>query len=164
MNPLTQTQIAEIDKRFEAGESIWMWCIHHAERAEPLNQPLSDRIKYIQTHKPKHERETRLRWLQPVQQPKQLPKEYRKAGEAYAKAHTMHKAARAAYYGQSTSTPTEKTRDAYHATTSAAAAAWAARQKARHIYFSQVKSLHESECPGVLYGTQGLIFPERNKA
>lgn len=73
MEPLTAEQIEAIDKRFDAGECVWMWAIHHSVRVEPLAERLSARIKYIRDEKPYHERETRLRWLQPVQEVGGLP-------------------------------------------------------------------------------------------
>lgn len=73
MEPLTVEQIKAIDKRFNAGEIVWMWAIHHSVRVEILTERLSERIRYIREEKPPQERETRLRWLQPVKNVRALP-------------------------------------------------------------------------------------------
>jgi hypothetical protein len=49
------------------------WAIHHAVICEPLTEPLANRIEYIQTQKPEHERETRLAAIRPVLHPEKLP-------------------------------------------------------------------------------------------
>lgn len=84
MQPLTDAQIAEYDRRFKAGAVLWFWTIHHSEIVQPLSKPLSHRIDYIKTEKPEHEHATRLRALQPVKGP--LPEACGEAGRAYDEA------------------------------------------------------------------------------
>lgn len=43
--------------------------IHHEVVAEELNEPIENRIDYILTQKPKHERALRLRLMRPISAP-----------------------------------------------------------------------------------------------
>ena len=76
MKPLAPDEIAAIDARFANGETVWMWLIHHGIACEPLTEPLSARIAYINGAKPEAECETRLRWLQLVRDVDRLPREW----------------------------------------------------------------------------------------
>ena len=64
--PLTAEEIAAIDARFHAGETVWMWCLHHEVLFESLTEPLSARIAYIKAHKETDEIPIRLSEIQPV--------------------------------------------------------------------------------------------------
>ena len=64
----------------------WFWAIHHQIIAEPLTEPLADRIKYILTQKDQSERAVRLKALRPVMNPDGLQAGCAKARAAYAKA------------------------------------------------------------------------------
>ena len=95
MKPLTDEQIAAIDARFESGETVWMWCIHHSVLCEPLSEPLSNRIKFINEHKEASERPIRLLSLQPMMEPP--PEVLVRAHADYNKAHADCDKARADY-------------------------------------------------------------------
>jgi len=58
--------------------------IHHEILAEPLTEPLKNRIKYIKEDKPKDEIELRLKLIKPVKG--KLPSEFIEASQAWAKA------------------------------------------------------------------------------
>ena len=47
----------------------WFWAIHHEVVAEPLTEPLANRIKFILTRKNASERKVRLAALRPVKNP-----------------------------------------------------------------------------------------------
>jgi len=64
--PLTETEIAAIDARFNAGEDVWMWCLHHEQHFEKLTEPLSNRINYVKNNKAVVEIPIRLSEIQPV--------------------------------------------------------------------------------------------------
>jgi len=72
MTPLTETEIAAIDARFNAGEEVWMWCLHHEQHVEKLTEPLSHRIDYVKNHKAVIEIPIRLAEIQPVKDTKTL--------------------------------------------------------------------------------------------
>ena len=95
MKPLTDEQIAAIDARFESGETVWMWCIHHSVLCEPLSEPLSNRIKFINEHKEASERPIRLLALQPTMGPP--PEVLVRAHADCNKAHADFDKARADY-------------------------------------------------------------------
>ena len=82
----------------------WFWAIHHQIIAEPLTEPLADRIKYILTQKDQSERAVRLKALRPVMNPDGLQAgcakacaEYVKARAEYGKACAEYDKARAEY-------------------------------------------------------------------
>ena len=103
MTPMTNAEIAAIDARYAAGETVWMWCVHHEVLCEPLTEPLSNRIAYINTMKAAAERPRRLEELQPVLHPERLPVAWREAYRACQEAaracqeasHARQEAARA---------------------------------------------------------------------
>ena len=47
-------------------DSPLYWHIHHDILAEPLTEPIENRIRFIKNNKPYHEFETRLRLMKPV--------------------------------------------------------------------------------------------------
>ena len=67
----------------------YFYAVHHQVIAEPLTEPLANRLHYILTEKPVNERKTRLAALRPVL-----------AQKAYAKACTKANAARAKAYDE----------------------------------------------------------------
>jgi tetratricopeptide (TPR) repeat protein len=80
----------------------WFWAIHHQIIAEPLTEPLANRIKYILTQKDQSERAVRLKALRPVMKPDgwqaeyaKVRAEYDKAGAEYDKAWAEYNKARA---------------------------------------------------------------------
>ena len=48
----------------------WFWAIHHSVIVEKLSEPLLNRVEYILTQKPNHEREIRLDAIRPVKNDK----------------------------------------------------------------------------------------------
>ena len=72
----------------------WFWAIHHQIIAEPLTEPLADRIKYILTQKDQSERAVRLKALRPVMKPDGQAEDD-KAGAAYAKVRAEYNKVRA---------------------------------------------------------------------
>ena len=72
----------------------WFWAIHHQIIAEPLTEPLADRIKYILTQKDQSERAVRLKALRPVMKPDGQAEDA-KAWAEYAKARAECAKARA---------------------------------------------------------------------
>lgn len=73
-------------------EATHGWCIHHQKRAEPLSDPIVDRVKYVLTDKAKSELITRLDNMRPV-----LSAAAREAISVYQKArkHTWDEERRA---------------------------------------------------------------------
>ena len=65
-------------------DSPLYWHIHHDILAEPLTEPIENRIRFIKNNKPYHEVETRLRLMKPVRG--KLP-ELDKAGAEFVKAY-----------------------------------------------------------------------------
>jgi len=65
---------------------LW-WNLHHDIHVESLTEPVENRIRYILTYKPAHERVARLNNLRPVLHPKRLPKTLAEAGRKLAEAH-----------------------------------------------------------------------------
>ena len=72
-------------------DSPLYWHIHHDILAEPLTEPIENRIRFIKNNKPYHEFETRLRLMKPVRG--KLPEldkaraEWDKARAEWDKAH-----------------------------------------------------------------------------
>ena len=64
----------------------YYWHAHHDILCESLIEPIQNRIDYIKANKPKHEVETRLRLLKPVQHPESLPKEWMEADAKWMEA------------------------------------------------------------------------------
>jgi len=73
-------------------DSPLYWHIHHDILAEPLTEPIENRIRFIKNNKPYHEVETRLRLMKPVRG--KLP-ELDKAGAEFVKASAEWDKARA---------------------------------------------------------------------
>ena len=73
-------------------DSPLYWHIHHDILAEPLTEPIENRIRFIKNNKPYHEFETRLRLMKPVRG--KLP-ELDKAGAEFVKARAEWDKARA---------------------------------------------------------------------
>ena len=94
MTPMTNAEIAAIDARYAAGETVWMWCVHHEVLCEPLTEPLSNRIAYINTMKAAAERPRRLEELRPVLHPERLPVAWREAYRACQEADRALRGAR----------------------------------------------------------------------
>lgn len=90
MTPLTAAEIAAIDARFDAGELVWMWCIHHGVRCEPLTERLSTRLAYVRKNKPAHEVSIRERWMQPVRDVASLPVWLTEVGRVYNEAWRVY--------------------------------------------------------------------------
>ena len=111
----------------------WMWHLHHKVLAEPLTEPLQNRLDYIRTAKPASEVATRLRLISPVAG--LLP-------EPLVKARAVYEKARAAY---------EKAWAAYDKARAASEKAWAA-------YKPQLEALHSTEHPDCPWDGR-TIFP-----
>ena len=162
--PLTEAEIAAIDARFEAGETVWMWAMHHETRCEPLTEPLSARIAYVRERKAAHEIPVRLAWMRPVQHPEALPEAVRqawaagdraraaggRAWAAYRQAAVAHGRAWAAY---------RQAAVAYDQAAVAYDQAQVAYDQALIDHEPAIRAQHEAECPGVPWdaGT-GLRF------
>ncbi|MCC6311340.1 MAG: hypothetical protein IT345_10540 [Trueperaceae bacterium] len=69
--------------------------MHHEQLAEPLTEPLANRLDYIRSYKPSYEQDTRLLLITPVKG--ELPEPLIKARAAYAKAGAAYVKAWAAY-------------------------------------------------------------------
>jgi len=98
------------------------WHVHHEILAEPLTEPIEDRIAYIRESKPIAEQELRLRLLKPVVGI--LPAKYAAARAGYNAARAGYNAAWAEY-------------DAARARYDAAGAE----------YTPEIEALHLQECP-----------------
>ena len=46
--------------------TVFAWHVHHDVLMEALTEPIENRIDYIKSYKPEHEKEVRLRLLRPV--------------------------------------------------------------------------------------------------
>ena len=178
MRNLTDAKIAAVDARFAAGETVWVWAIHHHRRVEMLTEPLSKRIAYVKANKPEREIPIRLRWMQPVQRPELLPLVLVEAGAAYAKAQAALDKAGAAYakaqaaldkawaaYAKAqaaydkTLAAYDKTLAALDKAQAAVDKAWTAYDKAGATCEPELRALHEAECPGVPWDSAtGLRF------
>ena len=80
----------------------WMWHVHHEVLAEPLTEPLQNRLDYIRDRKPASEIATRLRLISPVAGPLSEPPvqawaAYNQAWAAYGKAWAAYDKAWADY-------------------------------------------------------------------
>ena len=116
------------------------WHIHHHILVEPLTEPLKNRIAFIERNKLEHERETRLRLMQPVKG--KLPDAVVKARKAWDKA-------RKAYV---------KAREAWDGAREACNKAWAAYLKALRDHKDEIEALHTKECPNCPWDGE-TIFP-----
>ena len=80
----------------------WFWAIHHEVVAEPLTEPLANRIKFILTRKNASERKVRLAALRPVKNPGAVAAAQKAYDEATAPAQKAYSEAVApaqkAYY------------------------------------------------------------------
>ena len=74
------------------------WHIHHTTLMEPLTEPIKNRIAFIKSDKPKHERKTRLRLMKPVKG--KLPVKLIEARDAHYEARDAYDKARDAYKPQ----------------------------------------------------------------
>lgn len=131
MIPMTAEQIADADRRFNAGETVWCWCLHHEILIEPLTEPLSNRIAYINTQKDASERPRRLAELQVVRQPEKLPR-------ALVEAELAHVEARLAYVE-----------------------AWRAYAEAGLACLPALEALHREECPDSAWNGSTIFAEER---
>ncbi|MCC6311389.1 MAG: hypothetical protein IT345_10785 [Trueperaceae bacterium] len=128
--------------------------MHHEQLAEPLTEPLANRLDYIRSYKPEHERDTRLRLIDPVkgEPPEPLIKAwaaYVKAGAASNKAGAAYNKACAAYVKAGAASA--KARAAYNK-------AGAASAKARAASTSDLEALHAIEHPDCPWNGR-TIFP-----
>ena len=148
----------------------WYWHIHHEILAEPLTEPLENRLSYIRTKKPEAERATRLALIHPVIWPEgseayaACTKAYAartKADAARTKADAARTKAYAAWakadaartkaYAACTKADAARTK-AYAACTKAYAActtADAARTKADAALLPHLEVIHATSCPGL---------------
>ena len=120
---------------------VFCWHIHDRVLVESLAEPLKNRIKYIKENKPKHERETRLRLMQPVKG--RLPDAVVKARVAYVKAWDAWDRVEEAYVKAEEAH--KKAREAY--------------RKALRDHKDEIEALHAKECPNCPWDGR-TIFPE----
>ena len=91
----------------------WFWAIHHEVVAEPLTEPLANRIKFILTRKNASERKVRLAALRPVKNPGAVAAAQKARDEAIAAARKAYEEAIAPAekaYDEATA-PARKARD-----------------------------------------------------
>jgi hypothetical protein len=119
-----------------APKSVWYWHVHHAILAEPLTEPIENRIAFIKANKPEAEVETRLRLMSPV---RSLPR---------TEARATYQEARAAY---------EK---AYEKTWAASDKALAAYEEAWVALEKDMIPLHAEQCPDCPWDGK-TIFPAK---
>jgi hypothetical protein len=117
----------------------WYWHVHHGILADPLTEPLRDRVRRIEADKPKSEVETRLRLMKPVRG--KLPKAYAEAWKAYVEAGGAYVEARKAYV---------EAGEAYVEATKAYVEAGKA---------PELLALHAKECPNCPWDGR-TIFPK----
>ena len=125
------------------------WHIHHSDWLLNWSFDIQERIDYIKAEKPKHEVETRLRLLKPVQGalPPQLVQAwaaYDKTGTAYAKAKAAYDKAKAAYVRAYDDY--DKAGTAYAKAKSAYVRAGTAYAKVYNNCLPQLEALHAIEC------------------
>ena len=74
-------------------KEIWYWHIHHDVLVGKLLEPITNRIEYIKSNKPKNEIETRLRLMKPASGVAPALEQYKKiqaqAWEQYEKIKTQ---------------------------------------------------------------------------
>src|SRR6185295_9413403 len=137
----------------------WYWHVHHEELAEVLTDPIEDRIEWITTGKPAHERETRLRLMTPIRGT--VPAALVAAWEAYFAANA---AADAAWQHVFTTYPypehyfETKEYAAYRTLQNAAHDAHDAAWDALNAAQSELEALHKTEHPDCPWDGN-TIFP-----
>ena len=127
---------------------VFYWHIHHHILVESLIEPIENRVAFIKERKPEHERETRLRLMQPVKG--KLPNAVVKAWDAYLKARVAYNKAWKAHY---------KGWKAYDKAQKAWERAWKAYYKALAAHKDEIEALHAKECPNCSWDGK-TIFPE----
>jgi len=148
------------------------WHIYDDVLVEPLAESLKNRITFIKKNKPKHERKTRLRLMQPVKG--KLPDAVVETGVAYVKAWEAHNKAREAYdeaweaYVKAQEAYDEAG-EAWDRAQEAWDKVWRAYDKEREaqkVYLKalsdhkdEIEALHVKECPNCPWDGQ-TIFPE----
>ena len=127
--------------------TVFAWHVHHDVLMEALTEPIENRINCIESYKPEHEKEVRLRLLRPVVG--RLPdvfiqargdydealRAYVEAGRAYDEAGRVYDEAGRVYYE-----------------------AWWAYDEALKIHYEDIKALHVVECPDCPWDGK-TIFP-----
>ena len=146
----------------------WFWAIHHEVVAEPLTEPLANRIKFILTRKNASERKVRLAALRPVKNPGAVAAAQKAYDEAITPARKAYSEAVApaqkAYY--EAIAPAQK---AYNEAIAAASyseattAAWKAYAKAiataQKAYYEAIAAQWTAEYPDhPAWGENGLVF------
>ena len=135
----------------------WMWHVHHEILAEPLTDPLADRLRFIRTRKDPKEVPTRLALIHRVDLSLLDAKAYAawtKADAALTKADAAWTKAYAAWtkaYAAWTKADAAWTK-AYAARIKADAArtkAYAARIKAYAALRPFLEAIHATSCPGL---------------
>ena len=131
-------------------DSPLYWHIHHDILAEPLTEPIENRIRFIKNNKHYHEVETRLRLMKPVRG--KLP-ELDKAGAEFVKARAEWDKA----YAECVMTRAEWNKA--YAEWNKARAEW---DKARAEWDNAsadpaVLSLHAKECPNCLWNGRTIL-------
>jgi hypothetical protein len=140
----------------------YFYAVHHQSIAEPLTEPLANRIHYILTEKPANERKTRLAALRPLLDQKARAT----CDKACAKARAAYAKARAAYAKacDKASAAYDKACDKARATCDKAYAKACdkAYAKARAAYDKAMLALWNREYPGhPAWGENGLVFPKK---
>jgi len=96
---------------------------------------IKKRVETIRNHKPKHERNLRLKWMKKVKG--KLPEKFVITAKAYCKAVEAYRKAGEAY---------RKAEEAYC--------------KAEKKHMPAIVKLHKKECPDCTWNGKELIFPE----
>mgnify|MGYP001565816925 CR=1 FL=1 len=159
--------------------TLWTW-IHHEVPLELLTEPVKNRVRFIKTQKPAHERETRLRAMAPFTG--RLPAPVRRAYAAWAKAYAAWEKAYAAWakaYAawEKADAAWEKADAAWEKADAARAkadaawekayAAWekadAAWEKALVDHRPAIEAAVRACNPGVEFDADGMVFPEAKR-
>ena len=136
-------------------EPIFYWHIHHGILAEPLAEPVGNRIRFIRENKPAKEVETRLRLMRPVRG--KLPAKLAKARQACDEAkRALDEAGRA--YADAARGGRGEARRAYEKRwLDLGKMRWALEQALRASR-PEIEALHKLECPGCPWDGE-TIFP-----
>ena len=126
------------------------WHVHHDRLIEPLTGSIEERIAYIKEHKPKHERDIRIRLLKPVIDP--LPTIFVEAWKAYVEARKAYDETWKAY---------DEARKAYDET-------WKAYDEAEKAYDEAEKAYDETWKAYVearkAYDEAGTVYEKARRA
>ena len=149
--------------------SMW-WCIHHGVMLEPLTEPIERRAEYILSEKAEHERETRIRAMRPVVGP--LPAVIVKANADWQKAHADWRKANADLQKaitdwrkadadwQKADADRQKADADWQKANADLQKADSDQRKANADHLAEINALFAVECADVVWGPNGLIFPE----